>query len=69
MGSFYYWSGHINSYNMTMRGVVHVVKKRSYMESLTYKVGTVEPKYEPSGELNILNTDCHLIHWLASTGV
>ena len=37
---------------MTMRGVVHVVKKKSYVEKLTYKVGTTEPKYEPSGELN-----------------
>ena len=42
---------------MTMRGVVHVVKKKSYVEKLTYKVGTVEPKYESSGELNVLKTD------------
>ena len=51
LGSFYYWSGRINSLNLVMRGVVHVVKKKSYVEKLTYKVGTTEPKYEPSGEL------------------
>ena len=51
MGTFYYWSGPVNSKNVVMRGVVHVVKKKSYVEPLTYKVGTIEPTYEPSGEL------------------
>ena len=54
MGTFYYWSGPINSRNVVMRGVVHVVKKKSYVEPLTYKVGTIEPTYKPSGEL-----ECH----------
>ncbi|KAI0230284.1 Fibrocystin-L [Lamellibrachia satsuma] len=48
VGTFYYWSGPINSKNVVMRGVVHVVKKKSYVEPLTYKVGTIEPTYEPS---------------------
>ena len=51
VGTFYYWSGPVNRKNVVMRGVVHVVKKKSYVEPLTYKVGTIEPTYEPSGEL------------------
>ena len=51
LGTFYYWSGPINSKKLVMRGVVHVVKKTSSVGRLTYKVGTTEPKYEPSGEL------------------
>ena len=34
-----------------------MVNKKSYVEKLTYNVGTVEPKYESSGELNVLKTD------------
>ena len=30
-----------------------MVKKKSYTESLTYKVGTIEPKYVSSGELYV----------------
>ena len=50
IGTFYYWSGPINANDFTMRGVVHVVKKSSYVELLSYKVGTIEPKYEKPSE-------------------
>ena len=50
IGTFYYWSGPINAKDFTMRGVVHVVKKNSYVEPLSYKVGTIEPTYEKPSE-------------------